>query len=305
MSNKLARVDGGALLPASFQEARAVAIDLSKARGFIPDAFVDNPGAVLAVLMTGAELGIGPMEAMRGIHIMKGKPMLSADLMLRLALRAGVRHSWRVTTNTEARIDLSRAGHDAFTMSFTIDDAKRAGLAGKDTWKSYPAAMLRARCISAALRAYCPDVLGAGVYVEGEIEEEQPARPVAVVREAPRSEPHDEPEIEDGEIISDDPPPPRRLDDCCGSIEALRDWCEREGQAAMDAAGPERVEATVRKRAVALGATEQDVMRWLHGEQPAEGGDRSLVGDGGRARRSACESLCLPHAERGSSNNAR
>src|SRR5690606_14664414 len=70
--DKLARIDAGAALaPSSYAEARSMAADLAKAKGFVPDAFVGNPGAVLAALMTGAEIGIGPMQAMRSIHVVK------------------------------------------------------------------------------------------------------------------------------------------------------------------------------------------------------------------------------------------
>ena len=59
-----------------------------------------------------------------------------------------------------------------------MDDAKRAGLVKKDGWQFYPKAMLRARAITAGLRAVAPDIiagiydpeeLGADVTVDGEI----------------------------------------------------------------------------------------------------------------------------------------
>jgi hypothetical protein len=59
-------------------------------------------------------------------------------------------------------------------------------VAGKDNWKRHPAAMLRARCTSAAMRAFCPEYLGAGVYESssGELTGGEPLEAVAVRVEA-------------------------------------------------------------------------------------------------------------------------
>ena len=62
---------------------------------------------------------------------------------------------------------MSRQGHSPATFRFSLEDAARAKLAG-DNWQKYPAAMLRARVITAAARAYAPDVLD-GVYDPDEL----------------------------------------------------------------------------------------------------------------------------------------
>ena len=46
--------------------------------------------------------------------------------------------------------------------TFTIDDAKMAGLSGKGPWKSYPRAMLFNRAISDGRRTFAPDLFGGG-----------------------------------------------------------------------------------------------------------------------------------------------
>lgn len=177
----------------SWREVQGMANTLAKARGFVPRALEGQPHAIAAAILTGQELGLGPMESLRSIHVVEGKPTLSAELMLSLAIRAGVKHKWTENTNLAASIRLSRAGQEADTFSFTMEDAKRAGLTGKQNWRKYPSAMLRARCLSAALRAYCPDVLGGSVYVEGELEPDEPEREAAPVDEVLRL-------IESGEL---------------------------------------------------------------------------------------------------------
>ena len=178
----IVRAEGGAmgLAPTTWEDAKAMSSALSKARGFVPDSFIGQPHAILAVVMTASELGIGPMRALRSIHVVKGRPVLSSELMLSLAIERGVRPQWLEQSDTQAQLKLTRAGFADHVHTFTSEDAKRAGLWGKGNWATYPAAMLRARCLSAAMRAYCPDVLG-GAYVEGELDD-VPAEPRPVER---------------------------------------------------------------------------------------------------------------------------
>lgn len=167
-------------LPAMFQLAKA----LMGARGFVPK-HLDSEGAIVACILAGRELGIPPMLSLRTINVIDGKVSLSAELQLALMKRAGVRHSWTTATDTEAVLVLTRQGDEPHTQRYTWEDAKRAGLTGKNNWRNHPAAMLRARCVSAAATAYAPDVLG-GVYDPDELEEiaSQPRGLAAEVAEA-------------------------------------------------------------------------------------------------------------------------
>jgi len=240
------------IAPAGFADAMAMAEQLAKARGFVPRDMVGQPAAIVAAIMTGAEIGIGPMQALRSIHVIEGRPTLSADLMLSLALRAGIRVSWLEKTETVARVRLSREGHGTHEHSYTIGEAKRAGLSGRANWKRYPAAMLRARCISAALRAWCPDVLGAGVYVEGEIEpDDAPTKAVESAQDVIEAR---------GEIVPPQPKPTPKLGDC-KTPDALRSWCKRHGVACIKAG--ESVQAKVVAQGAAIDVPEADVLEWM------------------------------------------
>jgi len=263
--------------PPNFGEIQTLAVDLAKARGFIPQAYIGNPGAIAACILTGAELGIGPMQSLRGIHVIEGRPTLSADLMLALAIRAGVRAQWLETTPDVARLRLERDGFEPHEHAFSMVDAKRAGLARRQNWGRYPAAMLRARCLSAALRAWCPDVLGGGVYVEGEIEPREPAPVVELVQpddddDAPPvfadvvdSEPEPEPRRPvHAEVRAADTPDPRtraiRLSEC-RDAGALRAWCESNREAIIRS-GPPAL-ARVVAAGEEIGASPADVRSWL------------------------------------------
>ena len=136
--------------------------------GFLPEA-LNTPAKALTVLLAGRELGVPPMQAIRGIHVVKGRPSLSAELMLALAYQNIPGFKFKVEGNEQVcKITASRPGGDPINLSFSISDATRAGLTGGDNWKKYPAAMLRARCTSAILRIVAPDAIR-GIYTPDEI----------------------------------------------------------------------------------------------------------------------------------------
>lgn len=134
--------------------------------GFCPSA-IKTPAQALAVILTGQELGIPPMHALRSIHIIQGKPTLSAELMLALMLKGGVRLTWGPSDATQAVL-MAERGTTAFKGSFTMAEAEAAKLTNKDGWRNYPAAMLRARVIALTARVVAPDLI-AGMYTAEEL----------------------------------------------------------------------------------------------------------------------------------------
>jgi hypothetical protein len=166
--------------------------DLAKllvASGLMPRG-VQRPEAAFAIIAAGRELGLTAMQSLRSIHIIEGKPTLSADLVAALCKsRTDVCRYFRMveSTDTIARYETLRVGEPEPTaMSFTIEEAKQAGVTGKDNWKKYPKAMLRARCITALARAVYPD-LAMGVYDPDEVHDPGPvyAGPAQVVAAPP------------------------------------------------------------------------------------------------------------------------
>lgn len=160
---------------AGFGDVWRFAEALAEARGFVPDAYLGKPAALAACVMTALELGIGPMEGIRTLHNVKGKIMLDASLVAKLAIRGGVAIDYEVCTDTECRVRLSRGGR-SHVETFTLRDAERAGLtqptrSGEPSmYAKYPRRMLQARALGIGVRAWCPDVIGGAVYVEGELD---------------------------------------------------------------------------------------------------------------------------------------
>ena len=153
-----------------------------RASGMFPD--IQSEAAAATKIIIGRGLGITDFDAMSGLHIIKGKAVLAANLMAAAIQRAGKYDYRAMVTDDEARIEFRQRTNDGGwetigITSFTMDDAKRAGLGG-DNWRKYPKAMLFARAISAGYKAHCPDALGAApVYVEAHGESEIPEEPKA------------------------------------------------------------------------------------------------------------------------------
>jgi hypothetical protein len=146
-----------------------------KASGMFPD--IQSEAAACTKIIIGRGLGLTDFDAMTGLHIIKGKAVLAANLMAASVKRAG-KYDYRATlTDTACEITFFqrndvRAWEEIGTTTFSMDDARRAQLGG-DNWRKYPRNMLFARCISNGYKAFCPDALGAApVYVEahGEME---------------------------------------------------------------------------------------------------------------------------------------
>jgi hypothetical protein len=174
------------ITPKSLSEAKELAQTLAAARS-IPEVLQKSPADVLAIVLAGAELGLAPMQSIRGIRLIKGQPALSADAMGALVkARRDVCQYLLLVESTPQRAvyRTQRVGDPQPTeLTYTLEDAQRAGLTGGDNWRRYPAAMLRARCLSAICRAVYPDLL-LGVYDPEElsvVEQPRPAQPAEVV----------------------------------------------------------------------------------------------------------------------------
>jgi len=136
------------------------------ASGMFPD--IKDQAQAAVKIMAGQELGVGPFAAMRGIYIIKGQIALSANLMAALVKRSG-RYDYRIKRldNEAAVLEIIDSGQVAYTSTFTLEDAKAAGVGG-DNWRRFPRNMLFARALSNGTRWVCPHVL-MGAYVPEEL----------------------------------------------------------------------------------------------------------------------------------------
>jgi len=134
----------------------------------------DPVAGVAYILLAGRDLGIRPTLALSRIHIIDGKPSMSAELMVALVRRAGHKVRVPVTTAMTCTAEGHRAEDEPDvwqSVTYTLDEARAAGITGKDNWKHYPAAMLRARAISGLCRITFADVLMGVTYLPEELGE--------------------------------------------------------------------------------------------------------------------------------------
>jgi hypothetical protein len=130
---------------------------------------VKSPEDALMILLTGSELGLSAMQSLRGIHVVKGRPVLAADTMGAVVRKSGVCATLRIVESTDERCTyMTRRKDDEpeeVVMTWTMRGRQaRPGLSG-DNWKKYPQAMLKRALVSAPDRAapLYPDVV-AGLY---------------------------------------------------------------------------------------------------------------------------------------------
>lgn len=184
--------------PAEWRSMRDQAQVIAQS-GLAPSS-VRSPEQILTIALKGRELAVPPMQALSHIHVVEGKPTLSAELMVALVQRAG--HKVRVveTTDETATVEAVRRDDPDFThkVTYTMADAQRAGVAGKRNWKQHPAAMLRARAISALCRMAFADVLMGASYTPEELDADvDVADDGTIVVEAAQPAPEPAPELTD------------------------------------------------------------------------------------------------------------
>ena len=148
--------------------AAAAAVQLAADRVLPPSIKSRDVAAML--ISIGDRFGWDPLFSLHNIQLIQGRPTLPAATQMGL-IRQRCPQAKIVAVqcdNEAAVISVSRDGEPPVQISFTADDAKRAGLSG-DNWRKYPSDMLWARCVSRVARRIFPDVT-LGIYVPEDIQ---------------------------------------------------------------------------------------------------------------------------------------
>ncbi|QWF78738.1 hypothetical protein [Amycolatopsis sp. CA-230715] len=149
---------------------------------FVPEGMRGNPAAVTAAILTGREMGLGPMTSLQHIHVVKGKPGKSAEIMRGMALAAG--HHLRDVEVTDTRVVLEGRRRDEETwtrVTFTADQARRA----KIDLGGYPEDKLYARATTRLCRRKFADVVGGIALTVDELEDADDLDPARATLTAP------------------------------------------------------------------------------------------------------------------------
>lgn len=171
------------LEPTTMGEAVEFAERIAKS-GLVPDQYQGKPNNVLVAVQWGYELGLAPMQALQNISVINGRPSVWGDSQVALvkshrAFR-GLRE-WQEgdTAFCEVKRALPDGQTEVTVKSFSIDQARKANLLNRPTWKSYPDRMLQMRARGFALRDAFPDALKGLLSVE-EAQDYPDAEPIDV-----------------------------------------------------------------------------------------------------------------------------
>jgi hypothetical protein len=129
----------------------------------VPKQYRGKAGDCLVAMQMGAELGLSPLAALQNIAVINGRPSLWGDAMLALVQShpqcVDVIETADAAAQT-ATCTVKRKGRADVVRSFSMDDARRANLAGKQgPWTEYPKRMCQMRARAWALRDSFADAL--------------------------------------------------------------------------------------------------------------------------------------------------
>ena len=194
MSTEISTQRAGGLALATMGEAMQFASMVAKS-DFAPKDFKGKPESCLLAIQHGSEVGLSPMQSLQSIAVINGRPTIWGDAALALVQSSPACEYIKEYIEGDgdqavAVCEVKRRGYPAATVStFSMFDAKRAGLAGKSgPWTQYPARMLALRARGFALRNAFADALRGLVtaeeaqdYPQAEPAKEPAREPVVVI----------------------------------------------------------------------------------------------------------------------------
>ena len=146
-----------------------------------------TPEVAMIRLQAGLELGLTPIWSLANIMVTNGRPSVWGDALLGIVLAQPTCEDVIETTTGEfpndeyaAVCEVKRNGRAPIIREFSVADAKKAGLWGKNVHAQYPKRMLAMRARSWACRDAYADALR-GIGVREEMESVEPRQVAARV----------------------------------------------------------------------------------------------------------------------------
>ena len=149
-----------------FNEVQGMAAAIAKSGLF----GMKTPDQALALMLVAQAEGQHPATITQDYDIIQGRAARKTHSVLSRFQQMGGSVEWHELTDKVADATFSHKAGGSLRMTWTIEQAKAAGLTGKDNWRNYPRAMLRARCIAEGIRAVYPAALG-GMLVSEEAQD--------------------------------------------------------------------------------------------------------------------------------------
>jgi hypothetical protein len=169
--------------PQNLQDAQALA-KLWSCAGLVPAAFRGKPSDILLVMARGSDMGLSPVQSLHAFFVINGRVGMYSDALVGVVVGKPMCRYFRLVSSDDkqATYETLREGSpEPVRLTYTMEQAKAAGLTSNATYSKHPAAMLRARCSAALARATYPDLV-AGIYEPSELEE----IPQAALRQSDR-----------------------------------------------------------------------------------------------------------------------
>jgi hypothetical protein len=172
--NSIPSTGGFSLTPTSLNEAVQLA-ELMASSEMVPKDYQGKPANVLVAVQMGAELGLKPVQALQNIAVVNGRPSIWGDGLRALIMSSpdlvNIEDSFD-NDSFMAKCSITRSINGnavRFDGEFSKEDADRAGLWGRNVWKSYPKKMLEWRAFGfAARKAYADRLRGISLAEESQ-----------------------------------------------------------------------------------------------------------------------------------------
>ena len=129
-----------------------------------------TPEQALALMLVAQAEGQHPATITQDYDIIQGKACRKTHSVMARFQQMGGKVEWHTLTDGVAEATFSHPQGGSLRIAWTFEQAKKAGLTGKDNWRNYPRAMLRARCIAEGIRAVYPAAIG-GMMVSEEAQD--------------------------------------------------------------------------------------------------------------------------------------
>lgn len=152
--------------PQNLNEALTISGQLAQS-DLCPKSFGNRKENVLAAIMMGHELGFGVMQSLSNIAVVNGRASIWGEGVTALIQRA-IREEGegyftdKVTGEGDklaVTVTSKRKGQPEYSVTYTWEDAKRAGLTTKDTYQKYPKDMLYWKAAGRVAKRQWADVL--------------------------------------------------------------------------------------------------------------------------------------------------
>ena len=133
-----------------------------------------TPEQALALMLVAQAEGMHPATITQDYDIIQGRACRKTHSVMARFQQMGGKVEWHQLDESVADGTFSHPSGGSLRLTWTFDQARKAGLTNKDNWKNYPRAMLRARCIAEGIRAVFPAAIG-GMMVTEEAQDVGPA----------------------------------------------------------------------------------------------------------------------------------